>query len=111
MPFYDIIALISTGMYILLGRDIDLGETSRRRFCATQTRRSREILVIFHKAERHDLRVVRTHLGAPSRNPVFSLGLTRASLGYMRRESAPLFMYARWSPRRSGRSRRSVFIS
>lgn len=45
------------------GRDIDPGIATRRRFCATQTRRSREILVIFHIAERHGLRVVRTHLG------------------------------------------------
>lgn len=86
MPFYDIIVLIPMGRCIPLGRDIDPGIATRRRFCATQTRRSREILVIFHKAERHGLRVVRTRLGAPSRNPVFSLGLTRASLGYMRRE-------------------------
>ena len=53
LSFYGIIALISTGMYVLLGRDIDPGETSRRRFCATQTRRSPEILPLFQKGERH----------------------------------------------------------
>ena len=53
LSFYGIIALISTGMYVLLGRNIDLVETSRRRFCATQTRRSPEILPLFQKGERH----------------------------------------------------------
>ena len=53
MAFYDIIALISTGMYVPHGRDIDPGETSRRRFCATQARRSPEILPLFQKGGRH----------------------------------------------------------
>ena len=53
MAFYDIIALISTGMYVPHGRDIDPGETSRRRFCATQARRSLEILLHVSSQERH----------------------------------------------------------
>ena len=53
MPFYDIIVLIPTGMCIPLGRDIDPGIATRRRFCATQTRRSPEILPLFQKGERH----------------------------------------------------------
>ena len=46
-----------------IGRDIDPGIATRRRFCTTQTRRSPEILDIFQGNERHGLRVVRTHLG------------------------------------------------
>ena len=45
------------------GRDIDPGIATRRRFCATQTRRSPEILDMFQGNERHGLRVVRTRLG------------------------------------------------
>ena len=46
-----------------VGRDIDPGIATRRRFCATQTRRSPEILDMFQGNERHGLRVVRTRLG------------------------------------------------
>lgn len=74
MSFYGIIALISMGMCIPLGRDIDPGETSRRRFCATQTRRSGEILALL--IEVNDMVARCAHpFGAPSRAHVFTLGL------------------------------------
>ena len=74
MPVYDIIAAISVGMCIPLGRDIDPGETSRRRFCATQTRRSGEILALLIKV--NDMVARCAHpFGAPSRAHVFTLGL------------------------------------
>ena len=94
---FDILVSISFG-FVPEGRDIDPGIATRRRFCTTQTRRSPEILDILQGNERHSLRVVRTRLGAPSRNPVFISGPSRATGGYMRRE-APLFLYARRSPR------------
>ena len=53
MRFYGIIALILMGMCSPRGRDIDPGIATRRRFCATQTRRSPEILPLFQKGERH----------------------------------------------------------
>ena len=79
MRFYGIIALILMGMCSPRGRDIDPGIATRRRFCATQTRRSPEILGIFQGNERHVLRVVRTHLGAPSRNLVVISSLPKAT--------------------------------
>lgn len=86
----DIIALILTvGGAILLpsaGRDIDPGNATRRRFCTTQTRRSPEILGVFQGNERHVLRVVRTRLGAPSRNLVVISSPPKATGEYKMRE-------------------------
>ena len=68
------------------GRDMDPGNATRRRFCATQTRRSPEILGVFQGNERHVLRVVRTHLGAPSRNLVVISSPPKATGEYKMRE-------------------------
>ena len=73
------------------GRDIDPGIATRRRFCITQTRRSPEILGIFQGNERHVLRVVRTRLGAPSRNLVVISSPPKATGEYKMREQALLF--------------------
>ena len=74
MPFYGIIALILMGTYVPFRRDIDPGETSRRRFCATQTRRSGEILALLIKV--NDMVARCAHpFGAPSRAHVFTLSL------------------------------------
>ena len=67
-------------------RDIDPGIVTRRRFCTTQIRRSPEILGIFQGNERHVLRVVRTRLGAPSRNLVVISSPPKASGEYKMRE-------------------------
>ena len=69
-----------------VGRDIDPGIATRRRFCATQTRRSPEILGVFQGNERHVLRVVRTHIGAPSRNLVVISSQPKATGEYRMRE-------------------------
>ena len=69
----------------LVERDIDPGIATRRRLCTTQIRRSPEILGIFQGNERHVLRVVRTHLGAPSRNLVVISSPPKASGEYKTR--------------------------
>lgn len=85
-----IIALISAADRVIAvpsaERDIDPGSATRRRLCTTQIRRSPEILGIFQGNERHVLRVVRTHLGAPSRNLVVISSPPKASGEYKRRE-------------------------
>lgn len=90
MRFYDIIALILTGMCSPLGRDIDPGETSRRRFCATQTRRSPEILPLFQARRTTWLRDVRTRLGRLLVFMYSSLACGRAT-GEYRKEGARRF--------------------
>ena len=67
-------------------RDIDPGIATRRRLCTTQTRRSPEILGIFQGNERHVLRVVRTRLGAPSRDLVVISSPPKATGEYKTRE-------------------------
>ena len=67
-------------------RDIDPGIATRRQFCTTQTRRSPEILGVFQGNERHVLRVVRTRLGAPSRNLVVISSPPKATGEYKTRE-------------------------
>ena len=89
-PICDIILSISAGDGAILlpsvERDIDPGIVTRRRFCTTQIRRSPEILGIFQGNERHVLRVVRTRLGAPSRNLVVISSPPKATGEYKMRE-------------------------
>ena len=84
-----IVLILTVGGAILLpsaGRDMDPGIATRRRFCATQTRRSPEILGVFQGNERHVLRVARTRLGAPSRNLVVISSPPKATGEYKMRE-------------------------
>ena len=94
-PICDIILSISTGGSAILlppvERDIDPGNATRRRFCATQTRRSPEILPLFHKRRTTWLRDVRTRLGRLLVLMYSSLACGRATGEYMRRGTGAPF--------------------